>query len=99
MPSASIASTVATGKAQPSDAGQSAHDSRVCGDAFVGHHLVLTAAGILGTRRRPGELGETPTAQQVIDVVASVVSAFAGGTDLGDDQAAVVLAAGRKEQR
>ena len=47
----------------------------------------------------PGLSRLPPTAQQVIDVVASVVSAFAGGTDLGDDQAALVLTAGRKEQR
>ena len=44
------------------------------------------------------ELGQTPTAQQVIDVVTSVVSAFAGGTDLGDDQAALALTAVREEQ-
>jgi hypothetical protein len=52
--------------------------------------------GVGDYRRR--ELGAIPTAQQVIDVVTSVVSAFAGGTDLGDDQAALVLTAGRKEQ-
>ena len=44
------------------------------------------------------ELGETPAAQQVIDVVTSAVRAFAGSTDLDDDQAALVLTAGRKEQ-
>ncbi len=44
------------------------------------------------------ELGGTPTAQQVVDVVTSVVTAFAGGTDLGDDQAALVLTAVREEQ-
>ena len=44
------------------------------------------------------ELGGRLTAQQVIDVVTSVVTAFAGGTDLGDDQAALVLTAGRKDR-
>jgi serine phosphatase RsbU (regulator of sigma subunit) len=44
------------------------------------------------------ELGETPTAQQVIDAVTAVVRAFAGGTGISDDQAALVLTAGQKEQ-
>jgi hypothetical protein len=35
-------------EAQPSDAGQAAHDSGVCGDAFVGHYLTLASAGIFG---------------------------------------------------
>jgi serine phosphatase RsbU (regulator of sigma subunit) len=44
------------------------------------------------------ELGETYTAQQVIDVVTSVVSAFAGGTDPGDNQAALALTAVREKE-
>jgi GAF domain-containing protein len=42
------------------------------------------------------DLGEAPTAQQVIDVVTSAVRAFAGGAG-EDDQAALVLTARRKE--
>jgi serine phosphatase RsbU (regulator of sigma subunit) len=43
------------------------------------------------------ELGAAPTAQQVIDAVASAVRAFTGGTGGGDDQAALVLTARREE--
>jgi hypothetical protein len=42
-------------EAQPSDAGQAAHDSGVGSDAFVGHYTMLTAAAIWSTRRRPEE--------------------------------------------
>ncbi len=44
------------------------------------------------------ELGEAPTAQQVIDAVTAAVHAFAGGTGISDDQAALVLTAGRTGQ-
>jgi len=36
------------------DAGLATHDSGVCGDAFVGHELMLAAAASPGTRRSPG---------------------------------------------
>jgi serine phosphatase RsbU (regulator of sigma subunit) len=39
------------------------------------------------------ELGETHTAQQVIDALTSAANAFVGGTCTGDDQAALVLTA------
>jgi len=41
------------------------------------------------------EPGGAPTAQQVIDAVTAAVHAFAGDVGLGDDQAALVLTAGR----
>jgi GAF domain-containing protein len=46
------------------------------------------------------DLGQVPSAQQVIDVVTSAVRAFDGstGTDAGDDQAILVLTGRRMEQ-
>ena len=56
-----------------------------------GEHEQLGEEGLVHALGRG--LGESPTAQQVIDAVTAIVGAFSGGTDISDDQAALVLTA------